>query len=629
MKKQLFIFAILLTFLISFQMIAQKVESERNRSVITIPEKISKAVLDPLPSGTYSIGTGGYFPTIDSAFNKLSIDGIAGPVTLELIDELYQTEDNGYFMLDGPIQGADPDNRITIRPVENKNVIVEGNGYDVFYFLDVSYLTLDGINLTGSTTLTIHSIYNALQPGPSSIDFQDNSDHNIVRNVTMVTDDHINGLGIDFWASSTSISPDSNLIENNLIKEARIAIFISTSNSTKKATGNVIRGNYVGTETDSLIAWGIQAEFCQNTIIENNEVQNVRLYGTNTLVIGINSYFGTSDIIRNNVVHNISALNSNGGSVGILLSGTTNEYGTDNVICNNMVYDIKGTSNISNSRITGIQTWYQNRPGIYYNSVNLTGSGSNGSGSAALYLNTSSSNIVVKNNILVNSRDEAPYCASSIFVRSGSTITSDYNDLHYTPSQYNCLVKVQTTDYLTLADWQATGNDLHSITEMPNFIAPNNLHINNLIPTYIESGGTPITGIETDFDGDIRNASKPDIGADEINGIVVPVELTAFTAEALDHKVILKWTTATELNNNGFEVQRKAAESDFATVGFVEGEGTTTNQKEYSYTDKELTNGKYSYRLKQVDYNGSYEYSNVIEVDVRRELIDFVLAQLN
>jgi photosystem II stability/assembly factor-like uncharacterized protein len=110
------------------------------------------------------------------------------------------------------------------------------------------------------------------------------------------------------------------------------------------------------------------------------------------------------------------------------------------------------------------------------------------------------------------------------------------------------------------------------------------------------------------------------------NGGVVPIELTSFIAQAENQKVILKWTTATELNNNGFEIQRRVAESDFATVGFVRGEGTTTNQKEYSYIDKDLTDGKYFYRLKQIDYNGAYEYSNAIEVDVR-SLNEYALEQ--
>ena len=123
------------------------------------------------------------------------------------------------------------------------------------------------------------------------------------------------------------------------------------------------------------------------------------------------------------------------------------------------------------------------------------------------------------------------------------------------------------------------------------------------------------------------DGTNPDIGACEnILGSPLPVELTSFTAEAFDQKVILRWTTATELNNNGFEVQRKAAENEFATIGFVKGEGTTTNQKEYSYIDKDLVDGKYFYRLKQIDYNGTYEYSSAIEVDVR-SLNDYLLEQ--
>ena len=529
MKKHLFLLSFLLSIIISSQMFAQKVESDRNRSAITVPEKINKAVLDPLPAGTYSIGTGGYFPTIDSAFNKLSSDGISGAVTLELIDNLYRAQDQGYFLLNGPIPGASENNRVIICPAENKNVIIEGNGYDVFFFSSTSYLTLDGISLTGNTTLTVKSILNS-NVLPAAIDFEDDCDYNIVQNVTVIVEDYTEGWGIALWVydPQSRKTPDYNIIQNNLIKSTGIGIFVIgglDNGFVVQPIDNIIRNNKVGTATDSLIAWGIQVERSKGTVIENNEVQNVRLYHDNNYVIGINSYFGASNIIRNNIVHNISAINSYGGSVGILLSGTTNEYGTDNVICNNMVYDVKGTSNISNSRITGIQTWYQMRPEIYYNSVNLTGNGSNGSGSAALYLNTSCINIVVKNNILVNSRDESPYCASAIYDYTAGNMTSDYNDLYYDDTNANnCLVKIGSTKYNTLADWQATGKDLHSITEMPNFIAPDNLHINNLIATNIESHGTPISEIDTDFDGDTRNASTPDIGADEFNGIAVGVQ---------------------------------------------------------------------------------------------------------
>ena len=84
--------------------------------------------------------------------------------------------------------------------------------------------------------------------------------------------------------------------------------------------------------------------------------------------------------------------------------------------------------------------------------------------------------------------------------------------------------------------------------------------------------------------------------------------MTAFSANVLDKKVVLDWGTATELNNNGFEVQRKSGAGDFATIGFVKGAGTSTNQHNYSFTDKDLFSGKYSYRLKQMDDDGKYEF---------------------
>jgi hypothetical protein len=97
---------------------------------------------------------------------------------------------------------------------------------------------------------------------------------------------------------------------------------------------------------------------------------------------------------------------------------------------------------------------------------------------------------------------------------------------------------------------------------------------------------------------------------------VVPVELSSFTANVNGNSVSLNWTTVTETNNLGFEIQRKSANNDFITLGFVRGSGTTTEIKNYSFVDKNLQSGNYSYRLKQVDFNGSYEYSNVIEVSV-------------
>jgi len=95
----------------------------------------------------------------------------------------------------------------------------------------------------------------------------------------------------------------------------------------------------------------------------------------------------------------------------------------------------------------------------------------------------------------------------------------------------------------------------------------------------------------------------------------IPVELTSFIANVTPAAVELNWTTATELNNYGFEVERRTKDGDFYTIGFVKGNGTTTEVNRYAYIDNNVDAGIYYYRLKQIDYSGAYEYSPEIEVD--------------
>ncbi len=100
----------------------------------------------------------------------------------------------------------------------------------------------------------------------------------------------------------------------------------------------------------------------------------------------------------------------------------------------------------------------------------------------------------------------------------------------------------------------------------------------------------------------------------------VPVELTSFVADANYGQVKLNWTTATETNNQMFEIQRKSENTEFNTIGYVDGAGTTTEEQQYTYTDRSVPTGNYSYRLKQIDFDGTYEYSDIVEVDVKGPL---------
>ena len=96
---------------------------------------------------------------------------------------------------------------------------------------------------------------------------------------------------------------------------------------------------------------------------------------------------------------------------------------------------------------------------------------------------------------------------------------------------------------------------------------------------------------------------------------IIPVELTSFRADAIEGNVTLNWSTATETNNKGFEIQKNSG-AGYQVIDFVQGYGTSTQNHNYSFVDKNVTSGNYTYRLKQVDFNGSSNYSNTVEVNV-------------
>jgi len=95
----------------------------------------------------------------------------------------------------------------------------------------------------------------------------------------------------------------------------------------------------------------------------------------------------------------------------------------------------------------------------------------------------------------------------------------------------------------------------------------------------------------------------------------IPVELTSFSASSVDGNTTLNWTTATELNNLGFEIEKSFNNEKFEKIGFVPGYGTTTESKSYNFFISNLPSQKTYYRLKQVDLDGTFEYSSSVEVD--------------
>ena len=151
--------------------------------------------------------------------------------------------------------------------------------------------------------------------------------------------------------------------------------------------------------------------------------------------------------------------------------------------------------------------------------------------------------------------------------------------------------------------------------------------------TFLNAGWSPSIWYRDSY-----NNGYPYLGWQNPSGTPLPVELTSFTAVLNENKVELNWKTATELNNYGFEILRSAqndghsesasaGEESWTKIGFVKGAGNSNSPKSYSFVDSNPISGKADYRLKQIDDNGQYKYSNVINISVDNAPTEFSLEQ--
>jgi len=122
---------------------------------------------------------------------------------------------------------------------------------------------------------------------------------------------------------------------------------------------------------------------------------------------------------------------------------------------------------------------------------------------------------------------------------------------------------------------------------------------NDTVYMYVGGGFNSVT-VVTDFE-------YINLGAEA----QLPVELSSFTSSVNKNNVILNWSTVSEQNNHKFVIERNSSGS-WISAGEVTGSGTTNESRAYSFTDRNLSSGTYSYRLKQIDYNGNFEYHNLI-----------------
>ncbi len=468
--------------------------------------------------------------------------------------------------------------------------------------------------------------------------------NNIFNNISGLTGGSVTGI---FLTRGSSPSLPGNIIENNTISNisgagalSGITVTLSTAQYTTIKNNKVF--NFLGS------AGNISAITDQASVSEviGNEIHDIQAAGTaNGIVLG-----GTTMYVSKNKVYNLS--NILAGSTNA--NGISTSMGTGAVatIFNNFIGNIHTPNSTNVIAINGINLTGTASYNIYFNTIFLNASSTGATfGTSGVQFASTVTALDLRNNIIVNQSvagsEEANLNTNGII----AAIRRSMGSVGLVPANYaltsnNNLFWVAPgaakNNRMTYAEGSSSaggtifGNmlkstddvksffvnrDQQSFEEMPPFIStdPANvgyLRLNPATQTFAESGGQPVTGITDDYDGEIRNALTPDMGADEFSG-TLPVNLVSFAGHRDAPDNILSWKTASEHNNKGFEVLRSEDGINFRSIGFVRTEannGNSTQSLNYQYRDIKTPDITFFYQLKQMDMDGRSKLSPVVKI---------------
>ena len=310
------------------------------------------------------------------------------------------------------------------------------------------------------------------------------------------------------------------------------------------ASGSVISGNTVTGISGTGTVYGIYtgASFYGGNI-NGNTVGNVSSSGASSTAYGLSigaNTAGTTVNLYTNKVYGVASSGITGTAYGLYLSNT----GTYNIY-NNLIGGITAPASSSNPATAGLYISTGTTVAASFNTIYLAGTSSvSGFGSAGIYANTTPI-LTLTNNIVANASVATGTGVVAAYRRSSTTLTTyaaaSNNNMFYggTPGTSQAIFADGTNTYATLAAYKTAmaTRDQAAVTELPTFASTTGadatfLHFAAGASTQAESGGIPVTGITTDYDGDTRNATTPDIGADEGSfspAVAITVTGTAYT----------------------------------------------------------------------------------------------------
>jgi trimeric autotransporter adhesin len=635
----------------------------------TPPTTPARYLVRPTFSGTFTVGTGGNYPTLTAAVNAYNNSCLSGPVVFSLIDATYPAETFPITINANP--DASSVNTLTIKPATGVTPLISGSSPTGIIRLNgADWVTIDGSNsntvnnpcppvTAASRDLTIINTSNVTATAAiwiSGLGAGAGAANNTIKNSNLSAGADqstgtletfgilINGNAIATTADG--VDNNNNTIENNSITRVRFGIYVR-GGATASNTNTIIRQNLVGPAAfgaDQVGKAGIVIQHQLNPVISYNEVRFVGVQiaqaasGGDRVGIGVGGFDGPStpttnisgaSVIKNNI-HDIVD-EKTFSAIGITIAGTGTP--SANTIANNFISNIRANGT-SGDQTIGINIVAGTGDRVVFNSISLTGDLDPGASSSAsvsaagIRINsTTPANLTLKNNLVsVNISSNTASLKHYAIVAPATSYAwgtggADNNDYYVNPANTQMVLggigtTSPFTDVTTLASWktQFTPNqDAASINVAPIFTSATDLH---LLPTNfdIDGKGTPITGITDDIDCEVRNVSTPDIGADEF----VPPACTAAVGGTASGSATFCATGGGTITATGYSV---GASSTYNWVQSTNGGATWTaitganNPASYTISPAVTTTTLYKLAV-GCAANSSFDSSTVVTITI-------------
>ena len=420
-------------------------------------------------SGTHTIGSGGDYATFNDAIAALTGGGgVNGALTFEVIDGTYDEQ-----IVIPAISGASATNTITFQSqsgnaanvVLSHNASAAGDNY-VVRLNTASYISFSNITFTayGTTYAKIIEILNT-------------SHHLTFDNCVLNGYAAATSSANQYLVTGNNTQNDNLLFNDCAFNEGSMGIYLPGLNGSNLSQSNIIQNSTF----NSVGYYGIYLQYQNSPQITGNTMSS----GTNGIYL---------NLCYNEIVVSSNLIECNSYSLNITsCTGGSDLETAPGLIANNMVYS---------SNNYGVYLYSCNYQNFYHNSINMT---SGNSGTVGFYIYAGSNNNIVNNNFVHSGWGVA------IQVYSANAVnTMDYNNYF---SNGNYLAEWVNDGRYDLADFQASsGKDAHSISVYPNYTSTTDLHT---MTPWLNGKGTPLSAVTEDYDGEARNGSTPDIGADE------------------------------------------------------------------------------------------------------------------